>query len=356
MPRPPAWPPTSSVVTLEIAATSIGARAARLLAGHDDWRIAAVSERSFYLRSGLAFVCVGEASIGNGPLNALFPKSIWTCLSGTLPPPAFPGEPARGRKGSMAASSVRDPGSRPGGIVPRPTRRDPGSRAEPQVLSAAPAGPARPGAQAEGECHAAIFVSDNISLHWSAATLWTPRPWPVASADAFIGNRLRALTAAATGSAPPQSFAHALSAHQPVGPLDRKARAGIANLRAALHDSTSGTIDAAVTSLAGLGHGLTPSGDDVLAGCLLMLHALGQAERANALADAVRRIAPARTSPLSYALLEPACDGEAHERVAAAIVAFAAGRPAAEVIRPLGLVGATSGYDMLAGMLIAAGR
>jgi hypothetical protein len=85
-----------------------------------------------------------------------------------------------------------------------------------------------------------------------------------------------------------------------------------------------------------------------------MLHALGQTEHAATLADAIRRIAPARTSPLSFALLEPACDGEAIAAVHRAIEALLTQAPPAEVIEPLRTIGATSGFDMLAGMLIAA--
>src|SRR5882724_2399670 len=33
--------------------------------------VESVFERSFYLRSGDAFICVGAASIGNGPLNLI---------------------------------------------------------------------------------------------------------------------------------------------------------------------------------------------------------------------------------------------------------------------------------------------
>ena len=155
------------------------------------------------------------------------------------------------------------------------------------------------------------------------------------------------LLESAISAAPPESFIHAMAVREPASPMHRRAGTGIAALR-------RGDFDEAVGILAGLGHGLTPSGDDVLAGALLMLHALGRTQRAAALADAVRRIAPARTSPLSYALLEPACDGEPNAAVAQAISAVLTGAPAEAVIAPLRNLGATSGFDILAGMLVAA--
>jgi Protein of unknown function (DUF2877) len=60
-----------SAGAVSIGAIIIGARAAHLLATRSTWTVAATFERSFYLRSGDAFVCIGARSIGRGPLNGL---------------------------------------------------------------------------------------------------------------------------------------------------------------------------------------------------------------------------------------------------------------------------------------------
>lgn len=250
-------------MALELQAVSIGARAARLLGSREDWRVVAVFDRSFYVRSDEAFVCVGDPGIGNGPLNVV-------------------------------------------------TRHLPA---------------------------ASIGASCRIDT-W-AATVWH------AALPREGAGETAALLAAAIKAAPRESFIHAITDREPQSPIERRALAGIASLR-------QGEFDAAVTTLAGLGHGLTPSGDDVLAGSLLMLHAAGRAAQAAALADAVRRIAPARTSPLSYALLEPACDGEPGEAIAHAITALRTAQPPEAVLRPIAGIGATSGFDLLAGILVAA--
>ena len=133
----------------------------------------------------------------------------------------------------------------------------------------------------------------------------------------------------------------------------RRARAGIDALRPAI--ASHAAFDDAVSALAGLGHGLTPSGDDVLSGALIMLHALGRPEAAAALADSVRRQMHQLTSPLSCAFLEAACEGEPSAAVHRAIAALLNGAIPAEVIAPLRAIGHASGFDLLAGILLAAG-
>ena len=251
-------------MAIELRALSIGARAARLLGQRDGWHVEALFARSFYIRSGDAFICVGEPCIGNGPLNVIID--------------------------------------------------------------------AMPAVRLGEACH----VCDTAA-----------KVWHIALSFEASGNRvISASLDAARIAAPPESLIHLLNDAEPRTSLERRARDGILALR-------RGDSDSAVKALAGLGHGLTPSGDDVLAGALLMLHALGRCDQAAALAEAVRRWASARTSPLSFALLEPACDGEPNEAVAKAIAAMLTGEAPEAVIHHLASVGATSGFDIFAGMLVA---
>lgn len=100
--------------------------------------------------------------------------------------------------------------------------------------------------------------------------------------------------------------------------------------------------------LLGRGQGLTPSGDDALAGILLVHHAVG---RAAPLAAAVRsRLAT--TTAVSAALLDAAADGYAAPAVVALVEAALAGADAT-VTRTLPAVlaiGHTSGADLVAGI------
>ncbi|HZM29602.1 MAG TPA: DUF2877 domain-containing protein [Acidimicrobiales bacterium] len=101
--------------------------------------------------------------------------------------------------------------------------------------------------------------------------------------------------------------------------------------------------------LLGRGVGLTPSGDDLVAGRLAALRARGSAE-AEALGDAVRRLAPGRTTRLSAALLAAADQGAVVPEAAA--VLRAAADPAAVVpaARRLLALGHTSGWYLAAGL------
>jgi hypothetical protein len=110
---------------------------------------------------------------------------------------------------------------------------------------------------------------------------------------------------------------------------------------------------AAVPQLLGRGRGLTPSGDDALAGALLVLHALAD-PRTDRLAGAVRSRLRSTTA-VSAALLGSAADGWAAPEVVALVDAAVSGD--ADAVRPtLGPVlgiGHTSGRDLVCGVAAA---
>ena len=109
-----------------------------------------------------------------------------------------------------------------------------------------------------------------------------------------------------------------------------------------------------VVDLLGAGRGLTPSGDDCIVGVLVALHALGERRVGALVADTVARCAPRRTSRLSAAHLAAACAGEAIEPVHAAIEAVAGHASPGPALDTLDEYGHGSGFDALAGVLIAA--
>lgn len=111
---------------------------------------------------------------------------------------------------------------------------------------------------------------------------------------------------------------------------------------------------APVADLLGAGHGLTPSGDDCIVGVLVALHALGERGVAASVARVVARYAPHRTSRVSAAHLDAACAGEASEPVHAAIEAIAGRASPGPALDALQKYGHGSGFDALAGVLVAA--
>jgi hypothetical protein len=111
-----------------------------------------------------------------------------------------------------------------------------------------------------------------------------------------------------------------------------------------------------VGRMLGLGPGLTPAGDDILAGFLIGAWSFGLAE--DQLRAAVLDAAPARTTALSAALLRCACRGESMPQVTALVLALSeratsSGRPD-DALAELKKVGHTSGAALAAGVVAAA--
>jgi hypothetical protein len=125
--------------------------------------------------------------------------------------------------------------------------------------------------------------------------------------------------------------------------LDGGTETALAGLVDAL--ATGAPLAAHVRRLLGRGPGLTPLGDDVLAGALVTLVALG-APAATRLGAAVTREAPRRTTFVSAALLHHAARGECVPELTDVL---AGGDP-----EPLLRVGHTSGTGLLRGALAVA--
>jgi hypothetical protein len=110
----------------------------------------------------------------------------------------------------------------------------------------------------------------------------------------------------------------------------------------------------AALPLAGLGPGLTPSGDDFLAGVMLGLHAQPLVEDFKAsLCGSLFKAAEGRTTRLSLAFLQAARDGMADERWHRLLAALNSGEKQAILIaaRTALNYGETSGLDMVCGFL-----
>lgn len=113
--------------------------------------------------------------------------------------------------------------------------------------------------------------------------------------------------------------------------------------------------DPFVLGLLGLGPGLTPAGDDLLAGLLVGL--VGRPELRDPLADAVSRHATRRTTWLSAELLRLAADGLAAPAVVAvadALAGHGTDDALTEAVDALLAVGHSSGPALACGLLLAA--
>lgn len=124
-------------------------------------------------------------------------------------------------------------------------------------------------------------------------------------------------------------------------------------LGAALAQSDAAGMETAVASLAGLGPGLTPAGDDFLLGMLLGLWATRPAVEVGEIADMVVKTAVSRTTQLSAAWLKAAAAGEAtlpwHDLAKAMQSGFGWQQPFNQILD----TGATSGIAALMGFSAA---
>ncbi len=274
---------------------SLGPVAANVLGGDGDLRAIAVFDRSFYaVGADGGAVCFLRGTMEEGPLHALCDG--W---------PTGMGE----------AVAVGD------------------------VLAR------RPGA----------FLGRKMFLDVSRARRWTPPPPPLAVPEAA----LRGL----------RFMERAVRRHAPGGALlrrwlfpDERGDAGDAPGDILFAETTAG-LDAfrqwfgsrdepsrreAFRRLIGLGPGLTPSGDDIVAGLVFALRGCGEEADAFA-ADLSARAAG--TNALSRAHMAAAAEGLAAAPFHEALSRALSGEDADEQVRRIGGIGHSSGWDCLLGIM-----
>ena len=136
------------------------------------------------------------------------------------------------------------------------------------------------------------------------------------------------------------------------GAVGKRQASPLTALGAARRSDDADAFVVAAALLAGWGPGLTPSGDDFLAGLMLSFWAQ-QGEAARPLCDRIAAAALPRTTRLSGAFLQAAANGLADTRWHALLHALtgAPGVMLEQAAREVLAFGATSGLDMLAGFL-----
>lgn len=151
--------------------------------------------------------------------------------------------------------------------------------------------------------------------------------------DAAMKHLHASLTRHLPGLAPEDSLCH-LSSETPLARRFQQGRAALAAHR----------YTAAARLLAGLGPGLTPSGDDYLSGCLLALHLQGNTRAAAHLRRAIHT-----TNPVSNLFLHLARQGRVNAPLKA-LLAAPAGCGIRQRIAAVCAFGHTSGADLLTGL------
>ena len=199
---------------------------------------------------------------------------------------------------------------------------------------------------------------DEGVLALEQAIVWRPAlPRAAEASLAELGSTAESLAAALPALEAPRGLGLFLGGGTPDFPLGN-ARAHMARVAQAACGGDMDGVAAAIAGLIGLGAGLTPSGDDFLAGIAFATR-LGEAAYAGArphgqaIRDAIRAAASLRTNRVSAALLRDATQGFGFRAMHELSAALAARRDedAVQAARRLSAIGHSSGWDLLVGLL-----
>ena len=213
-----------------------------------------------------------------------------------------------------------------------------------------------------------VIPTCNFSFHLSGTPLWEPRPDVTAHQwhRETVAQHTRLLTQFFAqkqyqcGLAPLVGSLF-LGQQLQETPLSRMAMPKLRLLAQASWRQNIAGIEEAVRGLAGLGPGLTPSGDDVLGGfaaimALLSPHLSADSLPRKYIASTIAAVAKPRTTMLSAVLLEYASRGEVSEQFGTLLLALSYPVEASETILDAAnsvlAFGASSGSDTFLGMLL----
>jgi hypothetical protein len=188
---------------------------------------------------------------------------------------------------------------------------------------------------------------------------WRPAPPVIRSPPGEIEKRLRLLIGDLDGA---KGFGRLLIGKALDPPFDGVA-ATVGKFADACGGDNPATAESAALALLGLGHGLTPSGDDFIGAALFARGALARGGQADGSWPRVGRrmasVARRRTTTISAALFADMAAGQSFGPLHDLVAALDAddGAAASRSMRHLVGIGSSSGWDMLAGLAVGiAGR
>ena len=282
-----------------LQAVSVGSHAYRLLRSPASGRVMAVFDRSLYLALGSHWCCISSVELGKGPFN----------ISVNLP-------------GSIDALVVGD----------RVAVNDQG-----------------------------LNLGSHIHVSTVTASIWKPPTVPPWSIKTFVRG-LDLLNQICPICCPTMGFANLLWSRPPETKRSREAQIAAPAitqlkewLRGAINDDMCGSPPASISVLVGLGPGLTPSGDDFLAGLLIALCVAGQSPIAARIYQAVGPFLTQGTNPVSRLHLAAAAEGAGSEMLHLLLHALLVGDEDTipKRLSAIAQVGQCSGWGGLAGMVTA---
>ncbi len=210
-----------------------------------------------------------------------------------------------------------------------------------------------------------VFPSIGLMVSWNDSHIWHTPPKPQGNLNAedqqpfirFVCSEVIKAKTGETGLTP--ILARFLAIDNP-GTLEREMEPFWNASKTILASFDNGLVDPfseAASRIIGLGRGLTPSGDDLLAGALLILNrwpeigsiSLPRKELNETLIEMARR----KTTKLSASIIEQATRGEGDERVIKIADLLTTGVGDKErIIQEIAQMGHSSGVDTLTGMAL----
>ena len=285
-----------------LRAQSIGAVAVREISQSLSGRIAAVFDRSVYVDLGSQWICFGDATVGNGPVNLSLEPTPYSGVFADL-------------------------------AVDQPVR----------------------------VCAGAVYLGNRPLIIKTAAKVWSPPLVPCWTNESLMRG-LDALNAISRGRVPRQGLGVFLYGHGaelsdtreahvcalPVSELGRWLLNHLADKRC-----VEG-VPESVRQLIGLGPGLTPSGDDFLGGVLIALSLVHRQDIAALLYADLSPHLLTRTGPISRTHLAAASAGQGLETLHLAINSVIEGNVEMIPTRVCHIerIGSSSGWDALAGACV----
>ena len=285
-----------------LRAQSIGAVAVREISQSVSGRIAAVFDRSVYVDLGSQWICFGDATVGNGPVNLSLEPTPYSGVFADL-------------------------------AVDQPVR----------------------------VCAGAVHLGNRPLIIKTAAKVWSPPLVPCWTNESLMRG-LDALNAISRGRVPRQGLGVFLYGHGaelsgtreahvcalPVFELERWLLNHLADKRC-----VEGVPESA-QQLIGLGPGLTPSGDDFLGGVLIALSLVHRQDIAALLYADLSPHLLTRTGPISRTHLVAASSGQGLETLHLAINSVIEGNVGMIPTRVhhIERIGSSSGWDALAGACV----
>lgn len=296
----------------KVQVVSLGSMALSSLFRTKEWQVIATFKRSFYCRDNRNnIICIGQEEIGKGPFTLL-------CSADSSWPVNI----------LSTKSSIR-------------VRK-----------------------------HQLLLEGEGVIFDLHSASVWRKSLFTISMSGERLLSDITWIARKAVCDAPPESLGLVVSNFLPLNM--HKLRRQASALTQALHNRfievisrvrhlpvllPSGQLNYSLTEelskLIGLGPGLTPSGDDFLAGIVMGLFKAGKQDEAASLAHYFHRAASGRVSEISLTFYRALTEGLAAEPYYHLLEAIGQGdfRELELLLKRVSLLGGTSGWDTITGIV-----